>query len=120
MRIKLDENLPAAAAGALRSLSHDVHTTADEGLAGGSDEHIWAAAQRENRFLITQDLDFSDLRAFSPGTHHGILLIRLRDPNRIDLTRRLETLFRTEPVDTWADCVVVATDTRVRIARRGK
>jgi predicted nuclease of predicted toxin-antitoxin system len=41
------------------------------------DEEIWAAAQKESRFLITQDLDFSDERKFSPGSHCGLLLLRL-------------------------------------------
>jgi predicted nuclease of predicted toxin-antitoxin system len=42
-----------------------------EGLAGHSDPDVWRATQTAERFLITQDLDFSDLRAFAPGTHHG-------------------------------------------------
>jgi hypothetical protein len=36
-------------------------------------------AQRAGRFLVTQDLDFSDVRRFEPGSHHGLLLVRLPD-----------------------------------------
>jgi predicted nuclease of predicted toxin-antitoxin system len=61
MRIKLDENLPASLAIVLTNLHHDVHTVADENLSGRSDHEIWEAAQQDQRFLITQDLDFSDL-----------------------------------------------------------
>jgi hypothetical protein len=42
-----------------------------ESLVGHRDEEIWAVAQQESRFLITQDLDFSDARKFSPGSHGG-------------------------------------------------
>ncbi len=63
MRIKLDENLPLLIASRLNALGHDVHTTYAEGLAGRPDPQIWEAAQHENRFLITQDLGFSDARA---------------------------------------------------------
>ena len=28
--------------------------------------------------LITQDLDFSDIRKFQPGTHYGIVVVRLQ------------------------------------------
>jgi predicted nuclease of predicted toxin-antitoxin system len=80
MRIKIDENLPLQIALKLNSFGHDVHTAQDEGLGGCVDPVIWQAAQRDERFLITQDLDFSDARRFAPGTHHGILLIRLRSP----------------------------------------
>jgi predicted nuclease of predicted toxin-antitoxin system len=77
MRIKLDENLPAHLAAILTNLGHEVHTIAEENLSGRSDREAWEAAQQDGRFLITQDLDFSDLRQFAPGTHCGILLARL-------------------------------------------
>jgi hypothetical protein len=86
MKIKLDENMPAGLAEILVRLGHDVETVPQEGLAGCSDPDIWSSAQREGRFLITQDLDFSDIHRFSPGTHHGLLLVRLRTPGRLALT----------------------------------
>jgi uncharacterized protein DUF5615 len=66
MKIKLDENLPLGLAVALRELGHDVHTLFDEQLAGQADADIWDATQKESRFLVTQDLDFSDMRKFAP------------------------------------------------------
>jgi predicted nuclease of predicted toxin-antitoxin system len=85
VRIKLDENLPVGLAYDLRDLGHDVETVKEEGLTGADDDQVWRAAQHENRFLITQDLDFSDIRRFAPGTHGGLMLVRLRDPGRIAL-----------------------------------
>lgn len=108
MKIKLDENLPRRLATALRDLGHDVHTLEEEMLAGHSDAEVWHAAQRESRFLVTQDLDFSDLRQFAPGEHYGILLVRLRSPSREDLIQRVTELFKTEDVGEWARCFVVA------------
>jgi predicted nuclease of predicted toxin-antitoxin system len=72
MKAKLDENLPLQIASCSRTRGHDVHTTQDEELSGSNDLHLWSAAQRERRTLITQDLDFSDRRQFAPGTHHGM------------------------------------------------
>jgi predicted nuclease of predicted toxin-antitoxin system len=79
MRLKLDENLPASTAIRLRALGHDVHTVLEEGLSGRPDNDVWQAAQTEARFLVTQDLDFSDERRFAAGTHAGLLLVRLPD-----------------------------------------
>jgi len=59
MRLKLDENIPASGAVRLAALGHDVHTVRDEGLGGRPDDDVWHAAQAEDRFLVTQDLDFS-------------------------------------------------------------
>lgn len=121
MKIKLDENLPLRLAVALRALGHDVHTLFDERLAGQSDTDIWEATQKESRFLVTQDLDFSDLRKFASGSHEGILLVRLRSPNRRDLVERVAELFQKENIVDWAGCFVVATERKIRIVRpRGR
>jgi predicted nuclease of predicted toxin-antitoxin system len=117
MKIKLDENLPASLTVILASLHHDVHTVAEENLSGGSDRDVWEAAQRDARFLITQDLDFSDLRRFAPGTHCSILLVRLRSPDRQSLIRRVRDVFQHEEVTRWAKCFVVATERKVRVVR---
>jgi predicted nuclease of predicted toxin-antitoxin system len=117
MKIKLDENLPGRLAARLGALGHDVHTVREEGLEGHLDETIWEVAQTENRFLITQDLDFSDARRYAPGSHCGILLIRLRTPKRLALIRRIEEVFQQENVSQWERCLVLATESRVRVRR---
>jgi predicted nuclease of predicted toxin-antitoxin system len=117
MKIKLDENLPFQLAAKLSALGHDVHTILEEELTGSSDARIWAAAQGENRFLITQDLDFADIRQFVPQTHCGMLLVRLHSPTRMNLINRIQELFRSENVESWSGCFVVATELKVRIRR---
>jgi predicted nuclease of predicted toxin-antitoxin system len=117
MKLKLDENLPLQIASSLRFLGHDVDTTGDEGLSGCNDSELWMAAQREGRALITQDLDFSDVRKFVPGSHHGIVLIRLVSPSRRRLTERIEEAFRNESIDDWPGCFVVVTERKVRVRR---
>lgn len=115
MKIKLDENLPGRLAHALEQLGHDTDTILQEGLSGRNDPQVWEAAQEAERFFITQDLDFSDIRSFLPGTHHGILLVRLRDPGRNALLKRVQNLFQTEAVENWKRCFVVVTDRKLRI-----
>jgi predicted nuclease of predicted toxin-antitoxin system len=116
MKIKLDENLPLRLANFLKELGHDVHTARDEALIGHADSEIWQAAQNESRFLITQDLDFSDSRRFAPGTHHG-LLVRLHSPNRKNLVGRVVEVFQKESVGEWAGCFVVATERKIRVLK---
>lgn len=118
MRIKLDENLPASLASALTALAHEVHTVAEENLSGSKDHELWEAAQQESLFLITQDLDFSDTRKFAPGTHSGILLVRLRSPDRTSLIQRIKQVFLQEEVALWSGCFVVVSEHKVRVVRR--
>lgn len=117
MQIKLDENLPLRLAAVLAELGHDADTVFGEGLKGRDDPTVWRAAQSKGRFFVTQDLDFSDVRAYEPGTHAGLLLVRLRDPARKALTERVRAIFETEDVAGWAGCLVVATDRKVRVRR---
>ena|SRR5258708_1919154 len=117
MRIKLDENLPVHLATILTNLRHDVHTIAEENLSGKSDREVWEAAQQETRFLITQDLDFSDVRRFAPGTHCGILLVRLHSPDRQSPIMRVAEVFQQEDVSCWEGCFLVATERKLRVMR---
>lgn len=117
MRIKLDENLPESLLVSLASLGHDVDNVRAEGLGGAPDPQIWRAAQHNARFLITQDLDFSNLKQFAPGTHHGLLLLRLRAPGRVALARRLLNVFQSEDVTSWMRCFVLISDWKIRIRR---
>lgn len=115
MDIKLDENLPTELAFSLRQLGHNVETVPEENLGGATDNEVWQVAQQESRFLITQDLDFSNVHWFVPGTHHGILLLRLNHPTRRHLIQRVEAIFNSESVSLWSGCLVIATDRKVRV-----
>jgi predicted nuclease of predicted toxin-antitoxin system len=117
MKLKLDENLPESLVTALSTQGHDVDNVRIEGLVGRDDPDVWQAAQKESRFLITQDLDFSDVRQFQPGTHHGLMLVRLRVPGRRALATRITEAFRSPGADAWARCFVLLTDSKLRVHR---
>ncbi len=117
MKVKLDENLPARLLAALSQLGHEVDTVAQERLTGRSDADIWQAAQDGGRFLVTQDMDFSDIRRFQPGTHHGLRLVRLREPGRNALLQCVRAAFQTEDAERWRGCFVVVTEHKLRVRR---
>ena len=58
-----------------------------------------------------------DLRRFAPGSHPGLLLVRLHHPSRRRLLGYLNALFVSEDVSAWSGCFVVATDHKLRIRR---
>ncbi len=119
MRIKLDENIPARLTRILARHGYEADSVVSEGLTGRDDEDVWQASQQTGRFLITQDLDFSDVRKFAPGTHHGILLVRLHKPGREKLFSRLRQVVEDEGLARWARCFVVMTDSKIRVRRPG-
>lgn len=115
MKIKLDENIPVGLVPILDELGHETDTVRDEGLKGRVDSHVWEAAQESGRFLITQDLDFSDVRRFAPGNHNGILMVRLVKPGGKALLKRIQDVFRTEKTDQWRGCFIVLTENKIRV-----
>jgi predicted nuclease of predicted toxin-antitoxin system len=77
MKLKLDENLSHAAADLFRAAGHEVHTVADEGLSGSPDDEVLSACKREERALVTLDLEFSNPLIFNPADAFGIAVLRL-------------------------------------------
>jgi predicted nuclease of predicted toxin-antitoxin system len=86
-------------------------------LTGHNDSSIVKAACHEDRLLLTQDLDFADVRTYKPVTHPGIILIRLRDSSRRRLIERMQQLLSSESIESWKKCFVVISDHKLRIRR---
>lgn len=117
MKVKLDENMPAGLVGILNRYRHDAVTVPQQGLAGQSDAVIWEAAQRESRFLITMDLDFADIRRFPPGTHEGILILRLSRQGRRAIRALFRRILAQHSLDSFKGCIVIADEWRVRVRK---
>jgi predicted nuclease of predicted toxin-antitoxin system len=92
---------------ALRLLSHDVRAirgTPDEGI---QDDALWEMAQREERLLITTDKGFTHDRT---ARHYGILVIRLRRPNRHRIHRRIMQAVTQFAESDWPGLLVAMRD----------
>ncbi|MEW6668597.1 MAG: DUF5615 family PIN-like protein [Thermodesulfobacteriota bacterium] len=76
MRIKVDEDLPRGVAEAVRGVVPDTLTVIEEDLSGILDPALWETVQKEQRFLITGDKAFANIKRYPPGTHSGVLLLR--------------------------------------------
>lgn len=120
MKLKLDENIAYSARKRLIAVGFDVDTVLEEGLRGHPDDEVWKSAQSEERFLVTQDLDFSDVRKFAPGTHHGILVVRLPDSDQWRLGDYLVGWLSAPDARSWARCFVVGSRNKVRVMRPAK
>ena len=109
--------MPESLLPALRAAGHDADNVREEGIEGQDDDVVWRAAQSEGRYLVTQDLDFSDIRRFAPGTHAGLLLLRLPSAGSRELVRVLTGLFRDSAMEYWQGCFVVLSPHKLRIHR---
>ena len=89
MKWKLDENLGSRTVHLFLKAGHDAQTVLQEELSGASDETLFEVCVREDRCLLTLDIDFADVLRFPPHQTAGIAVLRL--PKNPSL-RLLETV----------------------------
>ena len=117
MKFKLDENLPVAARSLLNQLGHDALSVHDEKLVGRSDEIIFGVPRTEGRMLVTFDLDFADERAYPPGSHARIMVLRLRSQHSSAVVRVLEQIVSSQDIEALGGALIIVTDATVRVRR---
>ncbi len=108
MRILVDENIPNVTVQELRGMGHDVLDIRGTERQGMFDAELWALAQSERRALVTTDKGFAEHRDKS---HHGILVVRLRQPNEQRIHARVVAAFRQFSELDWPGLLVVMRDT---------
>src|ERR1035441_7510704 len=108
MDILVDENIPLMTVAGLRVLGHDVKDIRGTGQQGLPDADLWSLVLAEKRMLITTDKGFTEQQGLPDADlwslvlaekrmlittdkgfterrrdrHSGILVVRLRQPNR--------------------------------------
>ncbi len=117
MKIFVDENVPLITVRTLREMGHDVidiRGTPDEGM---TDDALWEIVQQQERLLITTDKAFTQHREES---HHGILIVRLRQPNRLKIHQRIMQAMTRFGTDKWPGLLVVMRDVVQSVWRAGE
>jgi predicted nuclease of predicted toxin-antitoxin system len=118
MRFKLDENLPASLRELLQKYHHQAVTVIDEGLGGSGDRELFAACQDEKLVIVTLDTDFASLKAYPPGDHQGIMVMRLRRQSTGQILSAFERfLLSIETLGDLSGCTVIIEEHRVRVRR---
>lgn len=90
MKFKLDENLGRVPAAVLFEAGFDVVTVSDQQLQGALDRDVIDCCIREERCLITMDVEFGNPLLFPPERYRGIVLLRL--PARVTTELILDAL----------------------------
>jgi predicted nuclease of predicted toxin-antitoxin system len=117
VKVKLDENMPRSASQVLIAAGHDVDTVVDENLAGATDPQVVAAAVATGRLLITLDRGLGDIRAYPPGSHSGILVLRPTDQSVPTVTAALAELIAGHDLTALTGTIAIAQRGLLRIRR---
>jgi predicted nuclease of predicted toxin-antitoxin system len=113
LKLLVDENLSPLTVGFLRGKGFDV-LSIEEVCKGSSDEEISEIARRENRIIVTFDLDFGEI-FFMKGVSVIVLRIRSRKPDMINhFLEACISKLRTENLDPYGKLIVVS-EGKIRI-----
>jgi hypothetical protein len=77
VKIKLDANLGERGRRILASAGHDVCTVPAQALSSADDRHLIEACRREERALVTLDMDCANPLVYPPADYPGIAVIRI-------------------------------------------
>ena len=112
----MDECTGVAVANHLRAGGHDVLVVA-ETMRQAKDHTVLTRAADEQRILITNDKDFGELVFRQGFSHHGVLLLRLKDDSSANRVRVVKAVLG-QYGDLLKTNFLVASETQVRIRRR--
>jgi predicted nuclease of predicted toxin-antitoxin system len=107
MKILVDENIPRMTVEGLRALSHEVKDVRGTAQQAADDSVLWQIATVEGRLLITTDKGFT---AYRTVPHHGILVVRLRKPNRHKINSAVMLALQRFREAEWPGLIVVVRD----------
>lgn len=117
LKFLLDENVPPAIGVFLQSLDFDVVHAKDSGLLEASDKQFMDLARQEERTLITFDKHFADLVLYPPGTHWGVIRIRIHPPQLSDVIQALDQFLKQFDMSTIQGALIVLQKDGFRIRR---
>ena len=117
MEFLLNMNLPRALGRKLAALGHEWRHVAEIGMARASDASIPAEAKSRGECVITHDLDYGQLHAFSGDSAPSVLIFRLRRTESKLLDQRMMAGWGEIEEGLTSGAVVVIEEAATRIRR---
>ncbi len=101
MKFFLDENLPLSLIDIFTEFGFEVEHAKTSGLRGATDKEIAKYALKHKAILVTKDLEFGSLLLYPPGSHYGLIVIRVPFNFKTDQIKRVVKNFisRTDADD---------------------
>lgn len=116
MRFLLDQNMSPQLAGLLGAAGHDAVHVRSLGLASEPDDVVLAAAEDQDRVIVSADTDFGTLLARSGAHRPSVVLVRRAVGRRAaDQARLLTENLPTVESDLVAGAVVVLGGVTLRV-----
>jgi len=117
LRFLLNMNLPRELGRRLSSSGHACRHAGDVGLSAAADERIVAEAKRTREVIITHDLDYGTILAFSGEDAPSVIIIRMAKSHPDRLLARLSAVLPEVERALAQGAIVVLEDAAARVRR---
>ena len=99
----------------LREQGHEATHLREEGLQTLPNGEIFAKALSEKRAILTFDLDFGEIAAFSREERTSVIVFRLRNTRTPNVINRLSAVFAESFDSIQKGAIITVEDSRHRI-----
>lgn len=117
MKLLLNMNLPRRLMPLIEQHGHGCRHVGDIGMARSDDRSIVEHARLTGETILTHDLDYADLLAFSGLAHPSVVIFRLRDTKPESIADRLIAAWKYIDEPLTAGAIVTIADHTVRVRR---
>lgn len=117
VRFLLDMNLPRSLARLLLNDGHAARHVADLGLDRATDAEIVEVARIADEIILTHDLDFGHLLAFSGESRPSVIIFRFERAKAAIVHQRLVSIWPLVHDALAAGAMVVVRDDALRVRR---
>jgi len=111
---------PPATVSWLRKQGYDAKHLSEERLHKLTDREIFEKARRENRIVLTTDLDFGEIAISTPSTKISVIIFRQEDRTPSSINRYLEEVIRSTEAEIEKGAIVTVREGRIRIRHLAK
>jgi predicted nuclease of predicted toxin-antitoxin system len=101
----------------LRSGGHDAAHVAELGMKSAPDADVLALASREQRVVLTFDLDFGHILAASHDRAPSVIIFRVSNARPERVNAHLESVLRDTAVALDEGAIIIVEDERRRVRR---
>lgn len=94
---------------------HDATHLRDQGFQRMPNGEIFEKAIREDRIVITFDLDFGEIAALTESRRTSVILFRLKNPRTHHVIERLSSVIERFSGALERGCILTVEETRCRV-----
>lgn len=117
MKFLLNMNIPPVLSHRLIALGHECRHARDIGMTRAMDVAILEEARAQHEVILTHDLDYGDLLAFSSVASPSVIIFRLQNTHPNNLIERFSSAWSEMALPLKEGAIVVMEDAALRVRR---